>query len=254
MVNDRAKNDLDFKIIRNLHHKKFLSEHCAENTVHQRLVNYNIGRNGVDKAQNALEWINELDESVKSAVENISDIRLDKTLSGATAAERMEQERLKVLYKMDWSYSGNFQSKQMASYFPELSFEVRTRRMNNTYWYEASYGIVKGVKSRMHGTYSLFLTLHDALEFIRNEAATSGYNSVNYHVSSDIIRKAMDRRGVQELSDKEKGEILSEESSIKKKNEYLKVLQQGNIEEHLRIVERSADIMPLLDFIPHWLG
>ena len=70
------KSDETFSILTNYSYKQHISDYSVEAVAHNRLIEFNKGRNLVEKKKNALSWIRKLQEETEEALSNIHDLRL----------------------------------------------------------------------------------------------------------------------------------------------------------------------------------
>lgn len=259
------KSDETFSILTNYSYKQHISDYSVEAVAHNRLLEFNKGKNLVEKKKNALSWIRKLQEETEEALSNIHDIRLSDRKN---VNEEIEQEKLSILDRIQWNYKGNFHySDKYSSSYPELSYTISTRRMSGRYWYEASYGIVRNVNEHdvKYGSYNLFLTLDEAIDYIVEELKNSGQEALLKHYLKDHLRREIEKKN-NDVKPKDYAEIIKQKNKERKekKAQYIasrgktrldpidaqinKIIDDDNIANSIYAIKRSSDIFTLNDF------
>lgn len=259
------KSDETFSILTNYSYKQHISDYSVEAVTHNRLLEFNKGKNLVEKKKNALSWIRKLQEETEEALSNIHDIRLSDRKN---VKEEIEQEKLSILDRIQWNYKGNFHySDKYSSSYPELSYTISTRRMSGRYWYEASYGIVRNVNEHdvKYGSYNLFLTLDEAIDYIVEELKNSGQEALLKHYLKDHLRREIEKKN-NDVKPKDYAEIIKQKNKERKekKAQYIasrgktrldpidaqinKIIDDDNIANSIYAIKRSSDIFTLNDF------
>lgn len=259
------KSDETFSILTNYSYKQHISDYSVEAVTHNRLLEFNKGKNLVEKKKNALSWIRKLQEETEEALSNIHDIRLSDRKN---VNEEIEQEKLSILDRIQWNYKGNFHySDKYSSSYPELSYTISTRRMSGRYWYEASYGIVRNVNEHdvKYGSYNLFLTLDEAIDYIVEELKNSGQEALLKHYLKDHLRREIEKKN-NDVKPKDYAEIIKQKNKERKekKAQYIasrgktrldpidaqinKIIDDDNIANSIYAIKRSSDIFTLNDF------
>ena len=259
------KSDETFSILTNYSYKQHISDYSVEAVAHNRLIEFNKGRNLVEKKKNALSWIRKLQEETEEALSNIHDLRLSDRRN---VKEEIEQEKLSILDRIQWNYKGNFHySDKYSSSYPELSYTISTRRMSGRYWYEASYGIVRNVNEHdvKYGSYNLFLTLDEAIDYIVEELKNSGQEALVKHYLKDHLRREIEKKN-NDVKPKDYPEIIKQKNKERKekKAQYIasrgktrldpidvqinRIIDDDNIANSIYAIKRSSDIFTLNDF------
>lgn len=259
------KSDETFSILTNYSYKQHISDYSVEAVAHNRLLEFNKGKNLVEKKKNTLSWIRKLQEETEEALSNIHDIRLSDRKN---VNEEIEQEKLSILDRIQWNYKGNFHySDKYSSSYPELSYTISTRRMSGRYWYEASYGIVRNVNEHdvKYGSYNLFLTLDEAIDYIVEELKNSGQEALLKHYLKDHLRREIEKKN-NDVKPKDYAEIIKQKNKERKekKAQYIasrgktrldpidaqinKIIDDDNIANSIYAIKRSSDIFTLNDF------
>lgn len=254
-------NDETFSILRNYAYKKNLSDYSVEVTAFSRLMEHNQGKNFVDKKLNALEWVKNLNKETSIAMNNIHSIR---TSGVERVEEQVEQQKLAVLHRINWVYNGSFKEKKYANAYPEVAFQIKTKATGgDKYWYEASYGIVKGINESNFGSYNYFLTLEEAIEFIREELYRTGQRALDRHYLKDHVRRH-EEKAKRQLSKEDRAKLVREKNLARQKAKkdgqpdlidiaIGKVYNKENIEQTFYNVRRASDIFTLNDFTRNML-
>ena len=259
------KSDETFSILTNYSYKQHISDYSVEAVAHNRLLEFNKGKNLVEKKKNALSWIRKLQEETEEALSNIHDLRISDRRN---VKEEIEQEKLSILDRIQWNYKGNFHySDKYSSSYPELSYTISTRRMSGRYWYEASYGIVRNVNEHdvKYGSYNLFLTLDEAIDYIVEELKNSGQEALLKHYLKDHLRREIEKKN-NDVKPKDYAEIIKQKNKERKekKAQYIasrgktrldpidaqinKIIDDDNIANSIYAIKRSSDIFTLNDF------
>ena len=259
------KSDETFSILTNYSYKQHISDYSVEAVAHNRLLEFNKGKNLVEKKKNALSWIRKLQEQTENALSNIHDIILSDRKQ---VDEEIEQEKLSILDRIQWNYKGNFHySDKYASSYPELSYTISTRRMSGRYWYEASYGIVRNVNEHdvKYGSYNLFLTLDEAIEYLVEELKNSGQEALLKHYLKDYLRREVEKKN-NDVNPKDYADIIKAKNKERKEKraQYVstrgkvqldpidvqinRIIDEDNIANSIYAIKRSSDIFTLNDF------
>lgn len=259
------KSDETFSILTNYSYKQHISDYSVEAVAHNRLLEFNKGKNLVEKKKNALSWIRKLQEETEEALSHIHDLRLSDRKN---IKEEVEQEKLSILDRIQWNYKGNFHySDKYSGSYPELSYTISTRRMSGRYWYEASYGIVRNVNEHdvKYGSYNLFLTLDEAIDYIVEELKNSGQEALLKHYLKDHLRREIEKKN-NDVKPKDYAEIIKEKNKERKekKSQYIasrgktrldpidaqinRIIDDDNIANSIYAIKRSSDIFTLNDF------
>lgn len=254
-----AKNSRDdnrnFIITSKYKHKSTKLSNFVEKEVVDRFESYQFSDTSsqVENRKEARKWLEKVKNTALESMSNISQYRKD----GKNPPEfdaLIEEERLKVLHEIGWSYTDNFITRKKtkkdpsdtSTSDPETSFMISTEEIGNVLYYRASYGIVRGVANKSIGNYTYALTLDEALKFIRREFETSGKTAM-----SRKLLEAKKRQLKMERSDRRlNGNDLSQEVE----KELGKVWNPDNINKVIKRVQDSADITTIADFIEFFLA
>lgn len=254
-----AKNSRDdnrnFIITSKYKHKSTKLSNFVEKEVVDRFESYQLSDTSsqVENRKESRKWLEKVKNTALEAMSNISDYRKD----GKNPPEfdaLIEEERLKVLHEIGWSYTDNFITRKKSkrdpsdtsTSDPETSFMISTEEIGNVLYYRASYGIVRGVANKSIGNYTYTLTLDEAIRFIRREFETSGKTAM-----SRKLLEAKKRQLKMERSDRR---LNINDLNKEVENELNKVWNQNNINKVIKRVQDSADITTIADFIEFFLA
>lgn len=258
-VSHMAKNSRDdnrnFIITSKYKHKSTKLSNFVEKEVVDRFESYQFSDTSsqVENRKEARKWLEKVKNTALEAMSNISQYRKD----GKNPPEfdaLIEEERLKVLHEIGWSYTDNFITRKKSkkdpsdtsTSDPETSFMISTEEIGNVLYYRASYGIVRGVTNKSIGNYTYTLTLDEAIKFIRREFETAGKTAM-----SRKLLEAKKRQLKMERSDRR---LNTSDLNKEVENELNKVWNSNNINKVIKRVQDSADITTIADFIEFFLA
>ena len=258
-VSHMAKNSRDdnrnFIITSKYKHKSTKLSNFVEKEVVDRFESYQFSDTSsqVENRKEARKWLEKVKNTALEAMSNISQYRKD----GKNPPEfdaLIEEERLKVLHEIGWSYTDNFITRKKSkkdpsdtsTSDPETSFMISTEEIGNVLYYRASYGIVRGVANKSIGNYTYALTLDEAIKFIRREFETAGKTAM-----SRKLLEAKKRQLKMERSDRR---LNTSDLNKEVENELNKVWNPNNINKVIKRVQDSADITTIADFIEFFLA
>lgn len=255
MAKSNRDDNRNFIITSKYKHKSTKLSNFVEKEVVDRFESYQLSETSsqVENRKEARKWLEKVKNTALEAMSNISQYRKDgKNPPDFDAL--IEEERLKVLHEIGWSYTDNFITRKKnkknptdtSTSDPETSFMISTEEIGNILYYRASYGIVRGVANKSIGNYTYTLTLDDAIRFIRREFETSGKTAM-----SRKLLEAKKRQLKMERSDRRlNGNSLNQEVE----EELDKVWNTNNINKVIKRIQDSADITTVADFIEFFLA
>jgi len=255
MTKNSRDDNRNFIITSKYKHKSTKLSNFVEKEVVDRFESYQISDTSsqVENRKESRKWLEKVKNTALEAMSNISDYRKE----GKNPPEfdaLIEEERLKVLHEIRWSYTDNFITRKKSkrdksdtsTSDPETSFMISTEEIGNVLYYRASYGIVHGVANKSIGNYTYTLTLDEAIRFIRREFETSGKTSM-----SRKLLEAKKRQLKMERSDRR---LNINDLNKEVENELNKVWNQNNINKVIKRIQDSADITTIADFIEFFLA
>lgn len=247
-----STEDVRFTVEQNLRHKRWLSPDSVENTIMRRIEKTPKKNEHVRQSEENLQWILDVEMAVDTEIHNQAMIRLgnpDPDTGFAANDVAWEQSKLRILEEIGWVYQGTFHDPTHARAYPELSFTLTTRYQSGVVWYVVYYGILKGFEEPHHGTYSLFLTLDEVMEFLRDKALHVGQREYYKKVVRRVVaieEKKMNR----ELTNEEKNEFIKMNQKELMRQTYRYTSDQ-RVQEVLHNLKSSSDVSTLHELIAY---
>ena len=288
-------NSEDVAVLNTYKYKFNKLNNSAEKIIYNRLRSFDSMSTGslVENRRNGLAWVKHIEKLSK-------DVRFTmarEQLSGVSPV-CVEQEKLKLLNAIGWFYNGVFYAKGEENAgdrvgYPNLSFTVSTRRLDDPsqhdtytsdylsdrqgahlYAFVASYGIVEGIEQnpRDSGSYEVFLTLDECIDFISREFEFShretlykkemarlfddflqnsrGPRAAIARDISEKIKKASSYGEQRKITEHELHRFSQDKNNQKIVREYLqRLVPQSTIDREIYKLRRSTDVTALPDIV-----
>lgn len=260
--------DLEYSVSRNFQFKNNFSKNSLEHIAYHNLIS---GESTVANRHRRQEWIQSVLIDCKDSIADILDMKRTgrntegQELSQHAQAIEIEQLKLKVLHELGWKYNGSFLRGAEETYtdahgnihekgdsYPELSFFLTSRKEGDSYWYAASYGIMRSSESSDFGSYSYFATLDEALEFINDELLIVGRNALFKKIMQEAVRAQIQKDNVKSVNNEIYKKYV-EKLRPRVEDRINTIVSEKVIEEKFHNVRRSTDIFILPDLIEMFL-
>lgn len=252
MAKSNKDDNRNFIITSKYRHKMKKLSNFVEKEVLTRFQSYKVSDESsqVENRKESRRWLEQVKNTALDSMENIAEYRKEgKNPTDFDAL--MEEERLKVLHEIGWSYTDNFitrkRSKKEASDTstsdPETSFMISTEEIGSVLYYRASYGIVRGISNTSVGSYTYSLTLDEAMRFILREFETAGKTA---------MQRRLEEAKKRQLSSDRRLNANGLRQEVEK--ELNKVWNKDNTNKVVKRVQDAADITTIADFIEFFLA
>lgn len=258
-------SDYEYSIITNFKFKNKYSPNSLEKMAYDKMVSFDDHSRTVASREKAQQWVSKLLSLTRESIENIYEIQAsDEPVNKKVL---IDQEKMKVLYAMDWSYSSSFlvnaeetftdkngKERTYAEAYPELSFVITVRKVGDKYWFMPQYGIMHGVESADYGSYTYFATLDETVEFINDELLIIGRKALQNRLDKAYADRTLRSSREKKMNLGSDAYAEAVKANRPKVNKMInKMIVPDVIEERLYKIKRSTDIFTLPDLIEEFL-
>lgn len=265
-MNPETISEYERSIITNFKFKTKYSPNSLERIAYDKMVSFDNNSDTVESREKAQQWVSELLNITTDAINNIYEIKSDDTKKNKEVL--IDQEKMKVLYAMDWVYHGSFlvnaddefedkrsgKKRTYGELYPELAFTISVRKIGDKYWFMPQYGIDVNNDAEGYGSYTYKPTLSETLEFINEEMLIVGRNALRDRLEHYFVKRYLERSREKKMNLGENGQQEAMRNASKKVADRINnMIKPDVIEERLYKIRRSTDIFTLPDLIEGFL-